>query len=202
MRVYTRQRLRALPDVHVNGIRRGIQTSVAAVHADVDEPPRFGDARRIAEEQRVRHREDCGVRADAKGQRQRGGDGEHRIAAHHARAIRDVAPRIVDPCERSCLAVKFLRLLDAAKRDARSTARVLARHPAPLALVLEEVQVRGVISRASSCSARSRRTRFSNRSRNRRIAYSLVNSLSTRPASRRHRSACSPSICRPRLVIA
>ena len=110
---------------------------------DVGEAIRVGHARRRAQQQRVRHGEYRRGRADTNRERERRGEREDRIASKQPNGVAQIPSGIIEPRERPCVALKLLRLLDAAKRTPRGEPRLLRCHTSTLKLIFEQSQVRG-----------------------------------------------------------
>ncbi len=89
----------------------------------------------------VDDREHDGVAANAKRQRRNGNRREERISAQRPGGVVDIATQVVEPDERSRVAVNVLCLLDAAECAPGCRARVVHGHSAPHELVFEECQV-------------------------------------------------------------
>jgi hypothetical protein len=111
---------------------------------------------------------------------------------------------VIDPDERASITVAVLGALDAAERSFRGTLRVLRRQASALVVVFEQAQVRRHL--AVHIRFRVRRTARIGQSENEpskgsHDQPSFSSSLSTKPASRRHRSVCFSKPRTPAFVI-
>ena len=84
---------------------------------------------------------DDGHRGDAERQGERRRDGERGRLRQGAHAVRDIAPEILDPAERSGIALQLFDLLDAPEPAPRGVARLLRRQSAALELTLQLPEV-------------------------------------------------------------
>ena len=123
IRVYPVEARGPLADIEIIRIRARAEATTKPAGADVNETVRFDHARRRLEEQRVRHREDRGVGADAKGERERGSRGKEAITSKQPPGVSEIPPRIVEPAERAGVAMQILRLRHAAERPFRGEPR-------------------------------------------------------------------------------
>src|SRR5215470_2131787 len=152
---------------------------------------------------------------DTERQRQHRSGGESRRLAKCARRVLHVPARIVEPGERTSVAMAVLHLFDAAERTLRRDARVLAVHAAALKFGFEQREMsrrlaRQFVFRASGpkdVDQPQQRAPHPGRQGVRHVTRrhrqpSSNRSLSTRPASRRQRAICLSSDLSPALVIA
>ena len=88
---------------------------------DADQLFRLGKGER-PEQHRVNHAENCGVGADAEGEREYGDDGEAGIFPQHARAVADVLKENFDGAEGPHIAASLLQQTYVSKPAARGRA--------------------------------------------------------------------------------
>jgi len=103
--------------------------------------------RKGAEQQRLNEAEDRRVRANAERERQDRDECEPGRSAQRSRRVQQIAPRIVQPPERSRVALMLFGLLDAADCASRGVARFVGRHPSVPILVLQQREVGGDLAR-------------------------------------------------------
>ena len=108
--------------------------------------PQHRQPLRLRKRQRLQHRrvhdaEHDGVGADAEGQREDGDGGEAGRGTQRADRVADVLPQLVEPADRTCVALRLLGLLDAAEGAARGEARLLGRQALADEVVFELAQV-------------------------------------------------------------
>ncbi len=190
--------------VAIDRIGRWVHGSAAAPGGDVDQPIGVGDANRRTEQQGVRNGEYRDVAADANRERDRHGCGQCGSAAQHSTRIPRVPARIVDPGERSGVAVPIpnrgpiaqLKSGGATRRgDARSApAKIVLHHPQVRRQLAFELAVgAGSAKQVGGATQDSQETGCH--------SDSLRSSLLTMPEKRRQRSVSSPSAAVPALVI-
>ena len=149
--------------------------------------------------------EDRGIGADTKRQRDDRDNCEPRRAPERPRRIVRIAPQVVEPHERSRVAVAVFRLLDAVEGASCRGAGVVGRKAPANELVLEQGQMRVQLPR--KVRLRARRTQGIQQSKNPpadmcRHDGSLRSSLLTRLARRRQRAVCRCRARAPHLVMA
>ena len=138
-------------------------------------------------------------------QREEGHCGEPGCAGEDPRRMPQVALQIVQPGERSSIAMEVFGVRDAADRPSRSEPRRIRRHAPATVLVLEQCEMGSNFSREVilyGVMAEQSRNPQQQSAQRRHDQDSLRSSLSTSPASRRHRSACLSSARVPALVMA
>ena len=124
---------------------RWIQAAIAAA-ADIDELLGLCDACWRPEEKGIRKGEDDAVGGNANGNRDRCRCGDDTVAAKHPQGIADVAPQIAQSSERSLVAAAFLRLRNAAERDASRASGFFVRQTLLAIAILEQGQVCGELA--------------------------------------------------------
>lgn len=105
-----------------------------------DQPLRLAIGQR-AQQDGVSNAEHSGARADAESQRHDGEYGEARRPAKRARGVLQIPARIVEQPVRARIAVKLLRLLDAAEPESRSPPSVFSGHASTPVLIFHEREV-------------------------------------------------------------
>ena len=153
----------------------------------------------------VHEAEHGGRHADAEGERQHDRQREPGMVTEHPERVPQVAPRVLEPGERSGVALRVLRRLDAEERPAGCGAHLVVGEPLPAQIVLEEIAMgrdlaRELVLRPSRSEERQDTLREAPDGRH--GFTSPTSSLSTRPARRRQRSVSFSSAFSPAFVIA